>query len=136
MVFARIFFLTVLFGIFGIQKIQAEETDQFTLPPGELQDIGPAASHRLYEVLEKVIAQTNSEMQMLLPRAQHSRHAASQLALRRNDSYLADLVYKYGGPGFPRWLRPLPKNPSRYSIKKSCPGKLFIGSFFPSPPYL
>ncbi|KTD14525.1 hypothetical protein Lgra_0556 [Legionella gratiana] len=107
--YTRIFFLSVLLFIGTIREIQAEETDQFTLPPSELQDIGPIASHRLYEVLEQVIAQTNSEIQRLLPRVQRSRHAASQLASRRNGTYLADLVYKHTGPGFPRWLRRIPK---------------------------
>ncbi|KGP62726.1 hypothetical protein EP47_13550 [Legionella norrlandica] len=105
MALTRFFFLIVLFCIWGVQEGQAEETDQFTLPPSELLDIGPFASHKLFEVLEKVVAQTNSEIQMLLPRAKYSRHAASQLALRRNDVYLADLIYKNMGPGFPRWLR-------------------------------
>lgn len=105
MILKRIFFLiTLLVGIGIMQSTQAEETDQFTLPPSDLKDIGPIASYRLYEVLEKVIAQTNSEIQMLLPRAKHSRHAAAQLALRQRDSYLADLIYKNTGPGIPRWL--------------------------------
>lgn len=91
----------------GIHTIQAEETDQFTLPPTELQDIGPTASNRLYEVLEQVVAQTNSEIQMLLPRAKHSKLSAAKLASRRTDSYLVDLIYKKTGPGFPRWMRGL-----------------------------
>jgi len=105
MVFTRCFFLILILGICGIQKAPAEETDQFTIPPGELQDIGPATSRKLFDVIESVVAQTNSEIQMLLPRAQHSWLAASQLASRRNDAYLADLIYKKTGPGFPRWMR-------------------------------
>ncbi|WP_298623964.1 hypothetical protein [uncultured Legionella sp.] len=105
MTFRRIFFLVVLFSLSGTHAVQAEETDQFTLPPTELQDIGPTASNKLYEVLEQVMAQTNTEIQMLLPKAEHSRLAASKLASRRNDSYLVDLVYKKTGPGFPRWMR-------------------------------
>ncbi|HHF7372933.1 hypothetical protein [Legionella bozemanae] len=134
MVFTRIFFLIVLVSFLRIQEIQAEETDQFTLPPGELQDIGPVASYRLYEVLEKVIAQTNSEIQMLLPRAQHSRHAASQLASRRNDSYLVDLVYKYTGPGFPRWLRRLPKESKPLLYKEVLPWKTVYWLVFSQSP--
>ncbi|MCE0722524.1 MULTISPECIES: hypothetical protein [Legionella] len=134
MAFTRIFFLIVLISIFGIQQTQAEETDQFTLPPGELQDIGPAASYRLYEVLEKVIAQTNSEIRMLLPRAQRSRHAASQLASRRNDNYLADLVYKYTGPGFPRWLRRLPKESKPLLYKEALPWKTVYWLVFSQSP--
>lgn len=105
MAFIRLFFLLILFSICGIQAAQAEETDQFTLPPGEIKDIGPAASRRLYEVLENVIAQTNSEIQMLRPRAQDSRYAASKLAQLRKGAYLADSVYSRTGPGFPRWMR-------------------------------
>lgn len=105
MVLTRLIFLIALFSICGVQKTQAEETDQFTLPPSELLDIGPSASRKLFQVLENVITQANSEIQMLLPRSKHSRHAASQLALRRKDVYLADLVYKKTGPGFPHWLR-------------------------------
>ena len=110
MVFTRLFILIVFLNIWGIQDVKAEETDQFTLPPNELVDIGPMASHKLFAVLEYVIARTNSEIEMLVPRSQHSRHAASQLLLRRNDSYIADLFYEQGGPGFPRWLRWSPQS--------------------------
>lgn len=89
----------------AVQETLAEETDQFTLPPTDLYDIGPMASHKLYDVLEKIIAQTNEEIQLLLPKAKHSKIAALQLARRRKDTYIADLLYKHTGPGFPRWLR-------------------------------
>jgi hypothetical protein len=105
MTFTRLFILVVLFSLAGIQKIQAEETDQFTLPPTELLDLGPTASQRLSQVIQDVLDQTNSEIQTLLPRAKSSRFAASQLALRLKDTYLADLIYDKTGPGFPRWLR-------------------------------
>ncbi|MDP1604257.1 MAG: hypothetical protein Q8M03_13440 [Legionella sp.] len=105
MTITRFFFLIVVFGMSAIQQTYAEETDQFTLPPGELLDIGPLASQKLYHQLETVIARTNSEIQTLLPKASHSRYAASQLALRRNDAYLIDLLYNKTGPGFPHWLR-------------------------------
>ena len=120
MAYTRIFFLIVLFSILGIQETRAEETDQFTLPPSELQDIGPLASSKLYSVIEKVIAQTNSEMQLLRARSQHSRHAAAQLVARRNDSYIADLLYKNTGPGFPRCQHPC-REPScsKYSYSAS-----------------
>jgi hypothetical protein len=98
-------FLIVILSIIGTQNIQAEETDQFTLPPYALQDIGPTASRKLYTVLEKIRKQTNAEIQILLPKAEHGRYAASELALRRNGTYLANLLYKNTGPGFPRWLR-------------------------------
>lgn len=134
MFFTRIFFLITLLSIFGMQQSQAEETDQFTLPPGELQDIGPIASYRLYEVLEKAVAQTNAEIQMLVPRAQHSRLAASQLASRRKDVYLADLVYKYTGPGFPRWLRRLPKESRPVFHKETLPWKTVYWMVFSQSP--
>lgn len=85
-------------------------------------------------MLEKVIAQTNSEIQMLLPRAQHSRHAASQLASRSNDSYLVDLVYKYTGPGFPRWLRRLPKESKPLLYKEVLPWKTVYWLVFSQSP--
>ncbi|QMT59103.1 hypothetical protein [Legionella sp. PC997] len=134
MAFTRIFFLIVLFSVYGIQDIQAEETDQFTLPPGELQDIGPAASYRLYEVLEKSIAQTNAEIQMLLPRAKKSRHAATQLAARRKDTYIADLIYTNTGPGFPRWLRRLPKDSNPMMHKEVWPWKTVYWLVFSQSP--
>ncbi|MBI2785965.1 MAG: hypothetical protein HYX60_06545 [Legionella longbeachae] len=132
----RIFYLIILFSILGIQEIQAEETDQFTLPPSELLDIGPFASNKLFEVLEKVIAQTNSEIQMLLPKSEHSRHAASQLAARRNDAYLADLIYKNTGPGFPRWLRwhRLPHQAKPITYKESWPWKTVYWLVFSQSP--
>ena len=105
MAFTRLLFLSMLFSLCGIQPTQAEETDQFTLPPGELFDLGPFASQRLYEVIAKVAAKTNSDIRMLAPRAEHSRIAASQLAARLDGSYIVDRVYESTGPGFPRWLR-------------------------------
>ncbi len=105
MVRTRLFFLIVLFFSFGMNEVRAEETDQFTLPPHELLDIGPIASEKLYEVIQQVIIQTNSEIQMLIPKAQHSQLAASRLATRRKGTYLANLVYAHTGPGFPRWMR-------------------------------
>lgn len=137
MVFKRIFFLIIIsFSICEMQVIHAEETDQFTLPPSKLQDIGPIASRNLYEVLEKVVAQTNSEIQMLLPRVSHSRHAASRLAVRQNDSYLADLIYKNTGPGIPRWLRfnRLPKQSIPILYKESLPWKTVYWLVFSQSP--
>lgn len=101
----KLFFLIILFSSSFIQKINAEETDQFTLPPEELADIGPVASQKLFEIIESVVNQTNLEIQMFSALSQTSKHAATQLALRLDDSYLADLIYKKNGPGFPRWLR-------------------------------
>lgn len=105
MTFTRLFFLIILFSNFGLQEAQAEETDQFTLPPGELLDIGPTTSRRVFQVLESIRARTNSEIQMLQPKAQKGKYAAAQLAKRLNGDYLADLFYEKTGPGFPRWLR-------------------------------
>lgn len=105
MTFSKLFFLVLVFCFASIETIQAEETDQFTLPPHELFDLGPIASQRATEILIKVVSRTNSEIQALLPRAAHSRHAATELALRLNGSYIADLFFEQTGPGFPRWLR-------------------------------
>lgn len=105
MTLARLFFLLVIISLSGIQKTFAEETDQFTLPPTELYDMGPMASAKLYDVLNSVIAQTNAELRMYQARANISSHAAAQLAKRQSDIYLADLLYQRTGPGFPRWLR-------------------------------
>ena len=105
MALVRLFFLIALFNIFGIQNAQAEETDQFTLPPIELVDIGPTASRKLYEILGNVIAQTNFEIQTLIPKSKNSRYAASKLASLFRGAGFADLVYNKTGPGFPRWMR-------------------------------
>jgi hypothetical protein len=133
----RVFFLIIIsLSLSGMQEVNAEETDQFTLPPSELQDIGPIASRNLYKVIETVVAQTNSEIQMLLPRASHSRHAASQLAQRRKDAYLADLIYKNTGPGIPRWLRfnRLPKTSKPMLYKESLPWKTVYWLVFSQSP--
>lgn len=118
--FIRIIVLLILFAL--IPYAQAEETEQFTLPPSDLVDIGPAASNRLYAVIEKVIAQTNADIQTLLPNAQHSRFAAAKLAARRNETYIADLVYSNTGPGYPQWMRGIPttfeNHPTRYNEYK------------------
>ncbi|HRD70667.1 MAG TPA: hypothetical protein PK657_11030 [Legionella sp.] len=102
MILIRLYFLLILFVI--TQAVQAEETDQFTLPPEELLDIGPIASSRLYEVIEHVISQTNSEINMLNSRVKNSKHAVKQIKLRLKGTYIADAVYDKTGPGFPRWL--------------------------------
>ncbi|KTD17082.1 hypothetical protein [Legionella jordanis] len=105
MALARLLFLLTVFSIVWTTKSQAEETDQFSLPPVELADIGPYASNQLVQVLKQVMNQTNAEIQMLLPRSKQSRNAAAKLALRLKGDYLADLVYQKTGPGFPRWFR-------------------------------
>ena len=105
MVFYRFFLLATLLSGSFITKVQAEETDQFTLPPVALQDIGSAASQQLYAVLEKVVAQTNEDIQRLLPLAKRNPIAAHHLAVRLGDAYIPDRVYANTGPGFPRWLR-------------------------------
>ncbi|MBA2655767.1 MAG: hypothetical protein H0U70_02140 [Tatlockia sp.] len=99
----QFFLLFIIF--FTIQNSQAEETDQFTLPPFELLDLGPTVSLSLYDVLEEVLSQTNKEIQAIEPRAKHSRFAAKELALRLQGNYLVELFYRKTGPGFPRWLR-------------------------------
>jgi hypothetical protein len=120
MIITRILFLiTLSMGV--ILPTHAEETDQFTLPRQELRDIGPITSYKLYELLEKVRVQTNEEIQMYLARAKYSKHAAKELALRYDEIYLADLIYKNTGPGFPRWLRHLPKDPLPMLYKETLP---------------
>ncbi len=148
MAFARhvIFITILLFSLFGTQEIQAEETDQFTFPPGELVDIGPTVSLRLYSVLENAMRKTNLEIQALLPKAQHSKKAASQLALRSSDAYIVDLIYDETGIGLPestyeRWLRwgsfPKEVQPMRFNeawpwntvywlVFSQCPGSLIF----------
>lgn len=136
MAFVRFFFLVILLSIYGVQEALAEETDQFTLPPGELLDIGPTTSRKLFAMLEQVVAQTNSEIQMLLPRAQHSRLAAAKLASRRNGAYLADLVYRRTGPGFPRWMRwdHASNEPKPIQYKESRPWKTVYWLVFSQSP--
>ncbi|WED41986.1 hypothetical protein [Legionella cardiaca] len=118
----RILWIMILF--LNLWEAQAEETDQFTLPPYELVDIGPTVSRKLFEVLENAMNQTNSEIQSLLPHAKQSRRAASQLAQRRTDAYVIHLIYKQVGIGLPestyeRWLHwshfPKELQPMRYS---------------------
>ncbi|CDZ79300.1 hypothetical protein BN59_03618 [Legionella massiliensis] len=145
--FRQIICTSILLLSFGvIQTTKAEETDQFTLPPTPLVDIGPTASHKLAGILEKVMDQTNGEIQALLPKAQTSRHAATQLAERRRDAYLIELIYKEVGIGLPvstfeRWLQrgSFPQNlqPMRYAaiwpwktvywmVISQFPGTLFL----------
>ncbi|MBA2710510.1 MAG: hypothetical protein H0U57_07965 [Tatlockia sp.] len=133
------FFILVVLCFVGIGNIQAEETDQFTLPPYELFDLGETASQKLAEILDSVINRTNSEIQALVPKAAHSQHAASQLALRLKDSYIADLLYDQTGPGFPRWLRLdyLSKQSLPIQFKESRPWKtVYWLAFSPFPPAL
>ena len=135
---AKLFFYLTLFFTYGISTAQAEETDQYSLPPRELQDIGPATSRQLYDVLEQVMAQTNTEIQALLSKAQTSRHAAAKLAARRKDTYLIDLFYKKSGPGFPRWLHwnemPNENKPKLY--KESRPWKTIYWMYFSQTPII
>lgn len=104
MTLGRLFFVLAI-SFWYAPITWAEETDQFTLPPTELFDIGPATSAALYETIERVVMQTNTEMRSFEARASRSRYATKQLALRRNESYLVNLLYRHTGPGFPRWLR-------------------------------
>lgn len=143
----RMIWMTVLLlGFCGIQKTQAEETDQFTLPPGQLVDIGPTVSRRLFDVLEKAMARTNLEIQALTPKAQTNSRAASQLARRRSDAYIIGLIYAETGVGLPestfeRWLRwghlPEDVQPMRFNatwpwqsvywlVFSQCPGSLIF----------
>lgn len=148
MAFARhvIWIAILLLSVCGTQETQAEETDQFTLPPSELVDIGPTVSRRLFEVLENAMVQTNLEIQELIPKAQNNRKAALQLALRSSDAYIIDLIYKKTGVGLPestfeRWLRwsrfPKQLQPMRFNgiwpwktvywlVFSQCPGSLIF----------
>lgn len=110
MVLKTLFILCIL-----IKATFAEETDQFTLPPAALEDVGPAVSSRLYKILEEIVIKTNMDIRMLQSRAKTSRHAASQLALRLKGAYIANSVYARTGPGFPRWLRGQPL--SQYKVR-------------------
>lgn len=136
MSFKRMFTLIAICVVCLTPSVHAEETDQFTLPPAELQDIGPAASFRLYEVLEKVVAQTNAEIRRLESISEDSKHATTQLALRRKGPYLADLVYKNTGPGFPRWMRwyLLPKEDKPMQYKEFLPWKTVYWLVFSQSP--
>lgn len=148
MAFARhnIWIAILLLSILVTQDILAEETDQFTFPPGELVDIGPTVSRRLFNVLDNAMVKTNSEIQALLPKAEKSRRAATQLAIRSSDAYIIDLIYKQTGIGLPestfeRWLRwgsfPSKLQPMRFSptwpwksvywlVFSQCPGSLIF----------
>lgn len=103
--FTRILVLLAAMQLLAADPLFAEETDQFTLPPQDLRDIGPSSSRKLSALIESVIAQTNREIHDLKLAAPRSRHAAKALAKRKKGQYLADLLYKKTGPGFPRWLR-------------------------------
>lgn len=103
--FIRFLALAFVFTISSLQTLHAEETDQFTLPPTDLQDLGSLASQDLYETLKKIVANTNARIESLLPKSKNSRYAAHQLVLRQNDAYIVDEFYKRCGPGFPRWLQ-------------------------------
>ncbi|TAL66244.1 MAG: hypothetical protein EPN84_00605, partial [Legionella sp.] len=105
MTLSRLFYLILFISFLSISNTWAEETDQFTLPPGELQDLGPFTSNRLITLLEGVIAQANTDIRTYQQSAKQSRHARHQLALRRKGTYLADLIYSKTGPGYPLWLR-------------------------------
>lgn len=143
----RITWITILLlSIYGAQETNAEETDQFTFPPGELVDIGPTVSRRLFDILEKSMAKTNLEIQALLPKAQRNPKATSQLARRRSDAYIIGLIYDQTGVGLPestfeRWLRwghfPKGLQPMRFSavwpwksvywlVFSQCPGSLLF----------
>jgi len=101
---------SVFFG--WLHSANAEETDQFTLPPTALVDVGPLVSQRVYGAIEKALKQTNDEIQDLIKKAVLSpadKNMASELTKRRSDAYIMNLVYKQTGTGLPeatyeRWL--------------------------------
>lgn len=110
MTFSKLFRLIVFINCLSTATIQAEETDQFTLPPTELIDIGPEISSRLYDQLDHIRCQINAEIQRLKPQARWNPFAAKNLAQRLKGDLFADRVYQKTGPGFPRWLRNFPLN--------------------------
>lgn len=138
--FKKHLILGIVLCFLGMSPLQAEETDQYTLPPTDLQDIGPAASRNLYAVLEKVVRQTNERIQILMPKATQNRLAASQLAERLDEVYLINEIYNSTGPGFPRWIRwntlsVDPNQPIRY--REIWPWKnIYWRVFTQSPPAL
>lgn len=101
----RILFLAALIAIIGIPSAQAEETEQFSLPPGELIDLGPISSRILYTLIESILTRINADIQPLLPREKQNRHVAARLEQLRNDFLISDRIFDKTGPGFPRWLR-------------------------------
>jgi len=128
--------LVLTLGISLMQALWAEETDQFTLTPTELFDIGPSTSARLYETLESVVAQTNAQIRLYEPKAAHSRFAKKKLAKLRKDTYIANLFYTRTGPGHPRWMRDMnyPAHTLPERFKESRPWKTIYWLVFSQSP--
>lgn len=144
MIFAKRSALMALL-LFSLNTL-AEETDQFTLPPVQLVDIGPSVSRRLADVIEDAMTQTNADISALQARPQQNQSTIRKLAERRSDAWIADIIYSKTGVGLPestfeRWLRrgrfPSDLQPMRYSgfwpwktvywlVFSQCPGSLLI----------
>ena len=86
--------LTLFFPFASIEA-RATETDQFTLPPRPLDDIGPDISIRVLEILRGEIAKVN---QMVDNGAQQNLRAGADPF---DDQYLASHFYGQVGPGLP-----------------------------------
>lgn len=95
----------ILLLICAMNTARAEETDQFTLPPEALADIGPAGSEALYRVIERAATHANQQMAQLEQVAPKSQTAAKALMQHQTGAHFADEVYRATGPGFPRWMR-------------------------------
>lgn len=107
-------------------RVQALETDQFTLPPRPLVDSGPVLSRRIYYLLLYIVRQGNNEF---------GKFPDSE---RLDERFPADRLFQTLGKGVPessveRWLRigDFPGKPMRYSVPIW--DSIFRGVFSPLP---
>ena len=80
----------VLIGFLSLcPRVQALETDQFTLPPRPLVDSGPVLSRRIFYLLQYIVRQGNNEF---------GRIPDSE---RLNENFPANRLFQTLGKGLP-----------------------------------
>ncbi|MHB1156762.1 MAG: hypothetical protein ACYC26_07975 [Phycisphaerales bacterium] len=98
------------------QPAGALETDQFTVPPQPLADIGPQVAEKLRDTLAAIIRQLNAELDQLTSQLASAANPATrsriqqQIDQRLSGRLIADRLYDAVGVGVPEtqlelWIR-------------------------------
>lgn len=109
------------------QQVGALETDQFTVPPQPLADIGPQVAEKLHDTLATIIQQLNAELDQLTSQLASATNPATrsriqqQIDQRLSGRPIADRLYDAVGVGIPEtqlelWIRRNNFHPSQPAI--------------------
>jgi hypothetical protein len=126
--------LVVLGGAMSSGTAHASETDQFTLPPVALDDLGPDLSARTLGILAEEIAAMNERIEAgALPAGDDSAEADSGA-----ERWLAERIFQRMGFGLPEalteiWVRHAPFPGRKVRFLPSPLASVYAGVFSPFP---